>query len=286
MDELEQPAIADSEVQETPETSQPDSIFEGHDEPISDEQSDEVEVVDDSEEVDYEGEKYKLPKKLKDALLRQADYTRKTQELAAHKAAVEQAKAEVQQQAQFHREFLEELTEARSIAYQLEQFKQINWDALDETDPVQARRLERQQRALQDRQAELSRKVSEKGQQKALQEQQVTAKQLQEGAEVLKRDIKDWSPAKAATLTEFAVQYGFQKEQVTQVTNPLFVKLLNDAHTLAQLRKQAVTKPKPEAQEAPVTRITASKAVANKDPDKMSIAEWTKWREAQIKRSR
>jgi hypothetical protein len=238
------------------------------------------------EEVDYEGEKYKLPKKLKDALLRQADYTRKTQELAAHKAAVEQAKAEVQQQAQFHREFLEELTEARSIAYQLEQFKQINWDALDETDPVQARRLERQQRALQDRQAELSRKVSEKGQQKALQEQQVTAKQLQEGAEVLKRDIKDWSPAKAATLTEFAVQYGFQKEQVTQVTNPLFVKLLNDAHTLAQLRKQAVTKPKPEAQEAPVTRITASKAVANKDPDKMSIAEWTKWREAQIKRSR
>lgn len=240
----------------------------------------------DEEEVDYEGEKFKVPKKLKDALLRQADYTRKTQEVAAQRAAIEQERAEVQRQAQFHRDFLEELAEARSISLQLEQFKQIDWDALDQADPVQARRLERQQRALQDRQSELQRKVAEKNQQKTLQEQQVTAKQLQEGAEVLRRDIRDWSPEKAAALSEFAVQYGFPKDQISKVSNPLFVKLLNDAHTLAQLRKNATAKPKPEAQEAPVTRITATKASANKDPDKMSVEEWTKWREAQIKRSR
>jgi hypothetical protein len=240
----------------------------------------------DEEEVDYEGEKFVVPKKLKDALLRQSDYTRKTQEVAAQRQAIEQERAEFQQKAQFHQEYLEELTQARAIAQQIEQFKAINWDALDEQDPAQARRLERQYRNLQEQQSDLSRRVAEKGQQKSMQEQQQAAKQLQEGAEVLRREIRDWSPEKATVLTDYAVSYGFPKEQIAKVSNPLFVKLLNDSHTLAQLRKQAVTKPKPEAQEAPVTRITASKAVANKDPDKMSMSEWTKWREAQIKRSR
>jgi hypothetical protein len=54
---------------------------------------------DDSEEVDYEGEKYKLPKKLKDALLRQQDYTQKTQQVAEQRRAIEAQAQQVQQHA-------------------------------------------------------------------------------------------------------------------------------------------------------------------------------------------
>ena len=38
---------------------------------------------DDSEEIDWNGKKFKGPKGLKDGLMMQADYTRKTQEVAS-----------------------------------------------------------------------------------------------------------------------------------------------------------------------------------------------------------
>jgi hypothetical protein len=59
------------------------------------------EVVDDSVEVEYEGEKVKVPAKVKDALLRQADYTRKTQEVAETRKAIEAERQAMQFQMQF-----------------------------------------------------------------------------------------------------------------------------------------------------------------------------------------
>ena len=42
---------------------------------------------DDSEEVEHEGQKYRIPKALKSALMMNADYTRKTQEVAEQRPA-------------------------------------------------------------------------------------------------------------------------------------------------------------------------------------------------------
>ena len=120
----------------------------------------------------------------------------------------------------------------------------------------------------------------------ALQEQTEKSRRLHEGNAVLEREIKGWGPEKNASVSRFAVEYGFPQDAVSNIDNPLVVKLLHDAYTLAQLRKNAgaVTKPKPEAQLAPVTRINATKAVAQRDPDKMSTGDWLKWREAQVRR--
>ena len=65
---------------------------------------------------------------------------------------------------------------------------------------------------------------------------------------------------------------------------PMFGKVLHKAELYDQLVAKTQGKPKPAPQEAPVTRITATKATANKDPDKMSVDEWKRWREAQVKR--
>ena len=56
---------------------------EGEDNP-----EEETEPEDDTDEVEFEGKKYRVSKDIKDALLRQADYTRKTQELAEHRNQV------------------------------------------------------------------------------------------------------------------------------------------------------------------------------------------------------
>ena len=68
MEDLEQPET-DSTVEDLPEVD---------DEVVSTDEPEQTPVESDDEEIDYEGEKYKVPKKLKDAFLRQADYTVKT----------------------------------------------------------------------------------------------------------------------------------------------------------------------------------------------------------------
>ena len=58
-------------------------------EPELDENGEPIEVEEEAEEVDFEGKKYLVAKELKDALLRQSDYTRKTQEVAETRKQIE-----------------------------------------------------------------------------------------------------------------------------------------------------------------------------------------------------
>jgi hypothetical protein len=90
-DDTEELAAARSE--DTDETDDDD----GEGNPDADQADDED---DDGEEVEWEGNQYRLPKGIKDALLRQADYTRKTQEVAETRREAEAAKVAVYQQAQ------------------------------------------------------------------------------------------------------------------------------------------------------------------------------------------
>lgn len=78
MDETTNPATevestAASEVTDDAPTDVSDELADG------DESTDAEQPDSDVEDVDYEGKKYAVPKEIKDALLRQADYTRKTQ---------------------------------------------------------------------------------------------------------------------------------------------------------------------------------------------------------------
>ena len=63
-------------------------------------QPEEMEPPPELEEVEHEGKKYQIPKPLKGALLMQADYTRKTQEVAEQRRAVEEQQ---RQYAEFQR---------------------------------------------------------------------------------------------------------------------------------------------------------------------------------------
>ena len=104
---------------------------------------------DDGEEIDYEGEKYKVPAKLKEAFLRQADYTRKTQEVAEQKRDIERQAAEVQQRAQFNQQHVQDVAKVMAIDEQLAKYQGLDWNAITDADPVQAMKLDRQMRELQ-----------------------------------------------------------------------------------------------------------------------------------------
>ena len=98
-----------------------------------------AEPIEDSEEIDFEGEKYIVPKKLKEAFLRQSDYTQKTQEAANLRRLAEQERSVLQISAELSKRTLPIEAEIRAIDKQLEEAKGIDWSNLDTDKMVRAR---------------------------------------------------------------------------------------------------------------------------------------------------
>jgi hypothetical protein len=282
MEQLDASQDSATEVTESPvadtSTSPDDPIETGSE---ASEQLDST-PVDDDEEIDYEGDKYKVPKKLKDAFLRQQDYTQKTQTVAEQRRAVEAQQQYLAQAAQAQQQHIAEYAEALTLEKQLAQYQNIDWNALIDADPVQAMKLDRQMKELQQRHQFVVSSVTQKQQQAAMQMQRETAKRIADGHAVLEREIHDWTPETKAKLVQFGQDFGYAPEELTQINDPRAVKLLYKAWQFDQLMKKQAVKEKPAPQEKPVTRITASKGTATKDPGRMTDKEFAEWRKRQI----
>lgn len=283
----EQPAAA-PESQAAPEAAAPEtqaieSQAEGLLNEIAEGTPDGLEqpITEELEEIEYEGKKAKVPKELRDAFLRQQDYTRKTQEVAAQRQQVEQQVAEFQRTAQFHQQHIGEVAKVISIDERLQQFRQLNWDQLTEADPVQAAKLDRQMRNLEAERSQLTQSISQKQQALAFQAKQATARQMEEGQRALEREIKGWSPELQKKLAETAKSIGYKSEELAQVSDPRAVKLLHKAYLYDQMMAQRTAKPA-AVPATPVTRIQARASTAVTDPDTLSTDEWKKWRENQL----
>jgi len=284
MEQLETP---ESEVETSAPAEAPEaSTSTSFDSSLTDSDSESLDTEtpaedDDSEEVDYEGEKYKLPKKLKDALLRQQDYTQKTQAVAEQRRAIEAQALQIQQHAEMSQRYVAEYAEALSLDKELARYAAVDWNQLMDADPVQAMKLDRQMRELQQRRNEVVSSVTQKQRQQEIEAQRTNAKRIEEAVHVLKRDIKDWSPELDMKLKQTAMSIGFSEEEA-RVSDPRTIKLVHKAYLYDQLMAAKTAKPEPVTQERPVTRITASKATV-KTPEKMTDKEFAQWRRNQIR---
>lgn len=182
----------------------------------------------DLEEVEHNGETFTIPKALKPALMMQADYTRKTQDLAHQRRSWE---AEREQQAEaLHVNFAER---ARLVAIDdsLEQLETLDWQALDAVDPQQAQALWAQYHELAQARGELAAAMEQQGWEEALKAQHDHAMRVQDGLEVLAREIDGWSPELAGKLMQFGqAELGFTPEEMSQAMDPRLIKLLHRAY--------------------------------------------------------
>ena len=279
---MEQPDNQDSEVIESPDEDVIESESLETDETDQDsEQSDEP--ADDSEEVEYEGEKFKVPAKLKDALLRQADYTRKTQEVAEVRRQAEAERQLFEQQKQFHFANMQEVARVIAIDQQLQEYQKLNWYELEQTNPSHALTLQRQFRELQATKAQAEMTVAQRHHAMQEAQQQEAAMRLNEGQRVLKREIPEWGPELALKLKEFGLKEGLSAKKINSMDDPSDVLNLYARFQLSKMKANATKKPQ-QVQPKPVTKIQAVKATANRDPDKMGPDEWLKWRNSQLKK--
>jgi len=296
MDEQEQLSTqtesAPAEAQESPQTLREN--IESSDSP-ADETGLLGTLESDDEEIDIEGEKYRAPKKLAERLkeleqgsLRQDDYTRKTQTVAEERRAIEAERQQLVAQKQFQQTYIEAVADVKAIDKQLANYQRLDWNALSDADPVQAMKLDRQMRELQQQRTQIVSGIEQTSAQQAQAQQQAIARQRQEAVAQLQRDIKGFgTPEVAKELFETGTKYGIKDDEWKNLDDPRLYKLINVARLYDKLVAKQTTEAKPKSAEVvPITRVSPGSGAVRKsitDPN-ISMDDYIKLRAEQRKR--
>lgn len=242
------------------------------------------------EDFEYDGKSYKIPADLKDGYLRQADYTRKTQEAAEKARALQTREADLQRQSQLTEEEFNAKVAIQTINRELESFKDINWIELQGVNPqddpiafMEAQQKWTRYRHLTDLHGQASQFLQQAAHQRTQAAEQDFANRLRVTEEFAKREIKGWTPEIDNKVTQFAESVlGFDRESLKAAINPQVYKTLYFAWLGQQsLTRQQAAKPAPIPVAATQTVSAKGNPVVQKDPEDMSMEEYAGYRQAQ-----
>lgn len=245
------------------------------------------------EEVDYNGNRYKVPKEVAPALMMQADYTRKTQEIAETRKAIEADREAFQIERQINEEIFDDATQHRAITARLRELQAINPNTLQ---PQQQTQYMIEMMNLKNASDELGAKINYRRNELTNLQQEQSAKQLERAmAELSKPDERlgwagKYDEATDNRLGSVARELGIHGSVINQFKgDPVFYKMLNLAgiamDTLKKQKAAATAKPA-QTPANPVPTVSGVKTKAAVDPEKLSADEWVKWREKQLAKAR
>ncbi len=281
------------EVEEVADDQQDDQVTDQADEDgedAEDEGSQDEDQSDEFEEIERNGKRYKIPKELTPDLLRQEDYTRKTQALSAERKALE---AEVQAFQGVTKEIEDtkfDLVATERRLADLEKLSSDDWKVIRQLDmrdgTTRYDDLQREFLTLPRKVQELKTTLDTKANEAVGKQQEILAKQVEEGQAVLKRDIPGWGPELGAKLVDFVkAEYGVTEEKHgAAFMDPALVKMAYAAMRAKQSsQKQQVAK-KAESVTAvrPVQKVNGGGTPKTGLSDNLSPDEWVRRREKQL----
>lgn len=281
MDENDQ--VESDEVLETVEEEETqDDLEQDSDEEQPDEES-QPDENDDEEEIEHDGQKYKVPKALKPLLMMQGDYTQKTQQLAEQRRAFEAQQVQTQQTIQQN---IDDIATIRAIENRVNYLSQVDFRALSDNDPLQAQQLFIELQQLKDTKQNVINNISQREQQRQTQAQQQQQELLEQGRAILEKELPGWGKDLAVKIMTFAqTDLGFSPQELQQVTDPRIVKALHAAMVGQQVLKKQ-TGAKPKTAEAKPVKTVGRGSPAAKDPNRMSTDEWMRARNTQLQKKR
>ncbi len=217
-----------------PEVDPDDPEYEPSPEPVP--EGDEVDPdkpKDDGEpemfEVEFDGGLYEVPEPLKDALLRQSDYTQKTQEVASKAKELEiqfESIEQTRKQYDFAQSIQADVLKAQSLEQQADQAHQYlrdNIDGLSSTD------IEKLRLAMDDARRERDTIVSgitQKQQEFQQAQEQTFTELLNKGTEILSSRIPKWGDESQKQVRSYALEIGFTEQEIQSVVDPRQVEVL------------------------------------------------------------
>jgi post-segregation antitoxin (ccd killing protein) len=265
-------------------------------------------------EIDHKGKTIKVPKELHEGVLRQADYTKKTQEVAATKQALdtraqdlttrEQAATQrTEQYAKAEEALLETRADIRATESQLAAYAQLIEQARQSGDMDQARDLNFSRLELKENLDNL--KAQEKTNRDALsaeQQRATTAVEesrhaaIREGTRALINDpaVKLTQAAFNAVASHLQQTYGIPTERLTlALAEPELYRVARDAAELPKVRAELAALKKGRAGAGVEPAKTVGSTVSATRPattsaasDKLSTEAWMKQEEERERRAR
>lgn len=277
-EETTNPAPGEIEGQAAPEVDQ-------HDDEIDPNAPEgEQDAQDETEEVDHDGKKFRIPKELKDSFLRQQDYTRKTQEAAEIRRAAESeaqaAQAERTRLSSMNDEEIQARGQKALYEKELQQYQQVNWQQLQMQDPDGAQAAFMRYQQLKDGHQALSGHLQNMESQRALDAQRFTAKQAEEGQAILRRDIPGWGPELQQKVAAHTRSLGFSDAELAGITDPRVVKVLHQAYQASQLITKNTAKP--QQPQATASTTLAARAAPNREPKNETADQWAARRNREL----
>lgn len=191
-----------------------------------------------TEEVELDGKKYEVPKEIKNAILRQADYTQKTQSLAEERRAIAQQGQLLALQQQFNEASSSELKQLASIDAKLSEYSKIDWNSLNTDEMIRAKHAVDQLReaksslddSLKSKYAEFQRVHAEE-----------TAKVAQSVQKVLEKQIPNWSAETAKSIVEYGKSEGYTDVELLSLNDPRMIKTIWKAQQFDKLNSVKVS---------------------------------------------
>lgn len=212
----------EQEVTEQSEAQVAETAVEGQEQP-----TEETVVDDGTEEVSWNGETYKLPKAIKDALMRQDDYTKKTQELSEQRKTVEHVNALTQAKELEHKfiaSIAQEQQELGIMDAYLKQISNVDWSQMP-MEQIMRQRIEIDQ--IKDRRAAISESINGK-RTKFMSDIQSKLNELRgKSRELASRSIKGFSEETEKTMRDYAKSEGLTDLEVDNAfVDPRSYKLI------------------------------------------------------------
>lgn len=242
------------------------------------------EPEDEFEEVERDGRKLKVAKELAAELMMQADYTRKTQELAEQRKALDVERQTVEQATQAE---LQAQAQVIAIDGRLQEYANIDWDAWESQDPFAAQKGWREFQQLQTARGHAAQSFHQLKHERTSAAQLERAKRVEEGAAVLAKEIPGWSQELGAKLLDYGVKsFGFTRAEIEDFEDPRMVKVL---HAAFEAEKSKTQQRKVETQAKalsvqPAAKVAGATAKPAGLDDRLSADEWLRRRNEQLRK--
>ena len=252
----------------------------------TDEDSEEQpEAVAEVETVEFEGKEYTVPPELKGAIMRQSDYTTKTQEVAEQRKELESDQQRFQEALKLQTAHTEAYTQLGVIDQQLAQYNEVDWNTWASQDPNAAQQAQIQLNGIREQRTQALEKLNSlqaESQQKSHTE---TARVVEANRAKIEKTVPNWSSDTEKAVFDFGIKSGLTETQLAGTNyDPILIGILNKARLFDELQqKQTGKTPKKATEPVPqATRVKPKRTAQKGLHDNLSVDEWVKRREAQL----
>lgn len=236
------------------------------------------------ESIEYDGQTYEVPKNLKDAFMREKDYTEKTTSLAEQRKQFEATVTQAQHMHQIDQASIQARVKISQVQEALSQYDNVDWNLAIEQNPVEAQKAMMQRSQLESQLNSANQELDQISNAYAQSQSEARASKVAETVKWAEANIPDWGPEKAVAMEQFVVSKGVPAQLAKQISEPYEMEMIALAMDGQKYRDmQTKAKKAPREVVKPVKKIAAKKQKASKSLDNMSMDDFVAIRNKQAK---